>query len=189
MTHYSNQNSAWYGKIRELVQLTSGIPASDGDGVQLTRIIGSPEINMVDPFLLLDSFESDQPNDYIGGFPDHPHRGFETVTYLLAGRMRHKDNAGHEGVIEPGGVQWMTAGCGIVHSDMPEQKMAFFRASNYGSICPHPKRCPRPNIKSSKQQKSPLKRLQRVELLELSPVRRTRERKGQLKIGTPTPCT
>ena len=67
-------------------------------------------------------FESDQPNDYIGGFPHHPHRGFETVTYLLAGRMRHKDNAGHEGVIEPGGVQWMTAGRGIIHSEMPEQK-------------------------------------------------------------------
>ena len=108
-------------KVRELVELTSGIPASDGDGVRLTRIIGSPEINMVDPFLLLDSFESDQPGDYIGGFPDHPHRGFETVTYLLAGRMRHKDSAGHEGVIEPGGVQWMTAGRGIVHSEMPEQ--------------------------------------------------------------------
>jgi len=122
MTHDSNQNSARHGKVRELAQLTSGIPASDGDDVRLTRIIGSPEINMVDPFLLLDSFESDQPNDYIGGFPDHPHRGFETVTYLLAGRMRHKDNAGHEGVIEPGGVQWMTAGCGIVHSEMPEQK-------------------------------------------------------------------
>ena len=105
-----------------MAQLTSGIPASDGDGVRLTRIIGSPEIKMVDPFLLLDSFESDQPNDYIGGFPDHPHRGFETVTYLLAGRMRHKDNVGHEGVIEPGGVQWMTAGRGIVHSEMPEQK-------------------------------------------------------------------
>ena len=110
------------GNVRELVQVTPGIPASDGDGVRLTRIIGSPEINMIDPFLLLDAFESDEPTDYIGGFPDHPHRGFETVTYLLAGRMRHKDNAGHEGVIEPGGVQWMTAGRGIVHSEMPEQE-------------------------------------------------------------------
>jgi redox-sensitive bicupin YhaK (pirin superfamily) len=117
-----NQSSEWQGKVRELDHLTSGVPASDGDGVRLTRIIGSPKLNMVDPFLLLDSFESDQPNDYIGGFPDHPHRGFETVTYLLAGRMRHKDNAGHEGVIETGGVQWMTAGRGIVHSEMPEQE-------------------------------------------------------------------
>jgi quercetin 2,3-dioxygenase len=109
-------------KTRELIRTTPGIPASDGAGVELTRIIGSPDLNMLDPFLLLDSFESDQPQDYIGGFPDHPHRGFETVTYLLAGRMRHKDNAGNEGVIEPNGVQWMTAGKGIVHSEMPEQE-------------------------------------------------------------------
>ncbi len=107
---------------RELVMLTPGIPASDGAGVRLTRIIGSPDLNMIDPLLLLDCFESDNPDDYIAGFPDHPHRGFETVTYILAGRMRHKDNAGHEGVIEPGGVQWMTAGRGIVHSEMPEQE-------------------------------------------------------------------
>ena len=107
---------------RELLMLTPGIPASDGAGVRLTRIIGSPELNMIDPLLLLDCFESDDPDDYIAGFPDHPHRGFETVTYILAGRMRHKDNAGHEGVIGPGGVQWMTAGRGIVHSEMPEQE-------------------------------------------------------------------
>ncbi len=107
---------------RELLMLTPGIPASDGAGVRLTRIIGSPDLNMIDPLLLLDCFESDDPDDYIAGFPDHPHRGFETVTYILAGRMRHKDNAGHEGVIEPGGVQWMTAGRGIVHSEMPEQE-------------------------------------------------------------------
>jgi redox-sensitive bicupin YhaK (pirin superfamily) len=101
---------------------TNPQPASDGDGVRMTRIIGTPELNMLDPFLLLDAFGSDSPQDYIGGFPSHPHRGFETVTYLLAGRMRHKDNAGNEGVIEPGGVQWMTAGRGIVHSEMPEQE-------------------------------------------------------------------
>ena len=108
--------------IRELQTLTSGTHTTDGDGVKMTRIIGTPDLNMLDPFLLFDVFESDQAQDYIGGFPDHPHRGFETVTYLLAGRMRHKDNAGHEGVIEPGGVQWMTAGKGIVHSEMPEQE-------------------------------------------------------------------
>jgi redox-sensitive bicupin YhaK (pirin superfamily) len=123
----SNQNSPGYNKFIELAQLTSGIPASDGDGVRLTRIIGSPEIDMLDPFLLLDAFESDRPDDYIGGFPEHPHRGFETVTYLLAGRMRHKDNKGHEGVIEPGGVQWMTAGRGIIHSEMPEQEDGLLR--------------------------------------------------------------
>jgi redox-sensitive bicupin YhaK (pirin superfamily) len=108
--------------IRELRSSTPGQPAIDGDGVRMTRIIGTQELNMLDPFLLLDAFESDQPQDYIGGFPSHPHRGFETVTYLLAGKMRHKDNAGNEGVIEPGGVQWMTAGKGIVHSEMPEQE-------------------------------------------------------------------
>jgi len=109
-------------KIRELQTLTSGLPATDGDGVKMTRVIGTPELNMLDPFLLFDAFESDQAEDYIGGFPDHPHRGFETVTYLLNGRMRHKDSAGHEGMIEAGGVQWMTAGKGIVHSEMPEQE-------------------------------------------------------------------
>jgi redox-sensitive bicupin YhaK (pirin superfamily) len=108
--------------VRAVVATTPGVPATDGDGVRMTRIIGNHELNMLDPFLLLDAFESDQPQDYIGGFPSHPHRGFETVTYLLAGRMRHKDNAGNEGVIEPGGVQWMTAGRGIVHSEMPEQE-------------------------------------------------------------------
>jgi redox-sensitive bicupin YhaK (pirin superfamily) len=108
--------------VREVVASTPGLPATDGAGVRMTRIIGTQELNMLDPFLLLDAFESDDPDDYIGGFPSHPHRGFETVTYLLAGRMRHRDNAGNEGVIEPGGVQWMTAGRGIVHSEMPEQE-------------------------------------------------------------------
>ncbi len=109
-------------KIRELITVTKGQKTSDGDGVSMTRLIGTSELNMHDPFLLLDAFGSDKPNDYIGGFPPHPHRGFETVTYLLNGKMRHKDNAGNEGVIESGGVQWMTAGKGIIHSEMPEQE-------------------------------------------------------------------
>lgn len=106
---------------RELRMYTTGQPTMDGNQVKITRMIGTPELDALDPFLLLDVFESNEGDDYVGGFPEHPHRGFETVTYLLAGRMRHKDNAGHEGVIEPGGVQWMTAGRGIVHSEMPEQ--------------------------------------------------------------------
>lgn len=106
--------SAKMQTVRGIVQQSSGVETSDGDGVNLRRMVGTPEVGMVDPLLLLDAFGSDEPSDYIGGFPDHPHRGFETVTYLLAGRMRHKDNAGHEGVIEPGGVQWMTAGRGRV---------------------------------------------------------------------------
>lgn len=109
-------------KVKELQISSAGLHTSDGDGVNMTRLIGTQQLNLVDPFLLLDAFGSDEPNDYIGGFPSHPHRGFETVTYLLAGKMRHKDNAGNEGVIEPGGVQWMTAGKGIVHSEMPEQE-------------------------------------------------------------------
>jgi redox-sensitive bicupin YhaK (pirin superfamily) len=109
-------------QTRKVSRVARGMPATDGAGVELTRVIGQPAFNMLDPFLLLDAFRSDNPEDYIAGFPPHPHRGFETVTYLLAGRMRHKDNAGHEGVIEPGGIQWMTAGKGIIHSEMPEQE-------------------------------------------------------------------
>ncbi|NCF27406.1 MAG: quercetin 2,3-dioxygenase [Gammaproteobacteria bacterium] len=108
--------------LRSVVRTLKGVATSDGAGVALTRVIGSPELDMLDPFLLLDEFRSDEPGDYIAGFPDHPHRGFETVTYLLAGRMRHEDNQGHAGVIETGGIQWMTAGRGIVHSEMPEQE-------------------------------------------------------------------
>ena len=97
------------------------MPATDGAGVRMTRIIGTPELDHVDPFLLFDVFETENPDDYIAGFPPHPHRGFETVTYMIAGKMRHEDNAGNKGVIETGGVQWMTAGRGIIHSEMPEQ--------------------------------------------------------------------
>ena len=109
-------------KDREIVHLSEGLATRDGAGVRLLRLIGTPGLDMLDPFLMLDHFGSDRPGDYIAGFPDHPHRGFETVTYLLAGRDRHRDSAGNEGVIEPGGVQWMTAGRGIVHSEMPEQE-------------------------------------------------------------------
>ncbi len=107
---------------RTPTRIVNGIPVSDGRGVKLYRLLGQPGLMEVDPFLLLDEFKSDKPSDYIGGFPDHPHRGFQTVTYMLAGRMRHQDNKGHEGVLGPGGVQWMNAGRGIVHSEMPEQE-------------------------------------------------------------------
>ncbi|WP_373019150.1 pirin family protein [Thiomicrorhabdus sp.] len=109
-------------QTRQLQQIYYGMPASDGDGVKLFRIIGQPQLKNLDPFIMLDAFGTDEPADYIGGFPPHPHRGFETVTYLLAGKMRHKDNQGNEGLIEAGGVQWMTAGRGIIHSEMPEQE-------------------------------------------------------------------
>jgi hypothetical protein len=107
---------------RQVLRRVRGQPTSDGAGVRLTRVIGTPALDSFDPFLLLDEFRSDDPNDYIAGFPDHPHRGFETVTYMLAGRMRHEDNQGNMGLLGPGSVQWMTAGRGLVHSELPEQE-------------------------------------------------------------------
>jgi len=105
-----------------VTRVVRGRPTSDGAGVKLTRVIGQPALDMLDPFLMLDEFRSDQASDYIAGFPEHPHRGFETVTYMLAGRMRHGDNQGNSGLLTAGSVQWMTAGRGIVHSEMPEQE-------------------------------------------------------------------
>lgn len=106
---------------RSVERITTGQATSDGAGVQLTRVIGQDLQRRLDPFLMLDHFASHDPKDYIAGFPNHPHRGFETVTYMVAGRMRHRDSAGNEGLLENGGVQWMTAGRGLIHSEMPEQ--------------------------------------------------------------------
>lgn len=110
-----------------IVRKVRGMPTSDGAGVRLTRVIGTPELPDLDPFLMLDEFGTDKAEDYIAGFPDHPHRGFETVTYMLDGRMRHKDNHGNEGLLVSGSVQWMTAGRGLVHSEMPEQESGRMR--------------------------------------------------------------
>jgi redox-sensitive bicupin YhaK (pirin superfamily) len=107
---------------RSVERIVKGMPTSDGAGVKLRRVIGQPQLPDLDPFLMLDEFGTDKAEDYIAGFPDHPHRGFETVTYMLDGRMRHRDNHGNEGVLVPGSVQWMTAGRGLVHSEMPEQQ-------------------------------------------------------------------
>jgi len=107
---------------RTIERIVTGVATSDGAGVKLTRVLTQNLQQRLDPFLMLDNFHSDDPDDYIAGFPDHPHRGFETVTYMIAGRMRHRDNAGHEGLLQNGGVQWMTAGRGIIHSEMPEQE-------------------------------------------------------------------
>ncbi|WP_025917346.1 pirin family protein [Herminiimonas sp. CN] len=109
-------------RSRSVEQLVAGKATSDGAGVKLTRVLTQPLQHRLDPFLMLDAFGSDEAKDYIGGFPDHPHRGFETVTYMLAGRMRHRDSAGHEGLLQNGGVQWMTAGRGVIHSELPEQE-------------------------------------------------------------------
>ena len=107
---------------RTIARRVRGMDTADGAGVKLKRVIGQPALDILDPFLLLDEFRSDQAGDYIEGFPDHPHRGFETVTYMLAGRMRHGDNQGNRGDLGPGSVQWMTAGSGLVHSEMPQQE-------------------------------------------------------------------
>lgn len=107
---------------RHVERVLAGTPTSDGAGVKLTRVLTQPLQRRLDPFLMLDAFGTDNPDDYIAGFPDHPHRGFETVTYMIAGRLRHRDSAGHEGLLENGGVQWMTAGRGLVHSELPEQQ-------------------------------------------------------------------
>ncbi|WP_066094600.1 pirin family protein [Xanthomonas massiliensis] len=110
-----------------VLRTVPGMPTSDGAGVRLNRVIGSPGLPDLDPFLLLDEFGTDRAQDYIAGFPEHPHRGFETVTYMIDGRMRHRDNHGHEGLLTPGSVQWMTAGRGLVHSEMPEQESGLMR--------------------------------------------------------------
>lgn len=107
---------------RRVERIITGQPTTDGAGVKLTRVLTHDLQRRLDPFLMLDNFASDDPKDYGAGFPDHPHRGFETVTYMIAGRMRHRDSAGNEGLLQNGGVQWMTAGRGLVHSEMPEQE-------------------------------------------------------------------
>ncbi|HRI17115.1 MAG TPA: pirin family protein [Burkholderiaceae bacterium] len=107
---------------RSVERLVAGMPTSDGAGVRLTRVLTQQLQRRLDPYLMLDAFGSDSADDYIAGFPDHPHRGFETVTYMIAGRMRHRDSAGHEGLLQDGGVQWMTAGRGVIHSELPEQQ-------------------------------------------------------------------
>lgn len=109
-------------RARSVERLVTGQATSDGAGVKLTRVLTQPLQRRLDPFLMLDAFGSDRADDYIAGFPDHPHRGFETVTYMIAGRMRHRDSAGHEGLLENGGVQWMTAGRGVIHSEIPQQE-------------------------------------------------------------------
>jgi len=109
-------------KTRKIEKVVLGIPTEDGAGVKLTRALNRPLQRRLDPFLMLDHFHSDKPDDYLAGFPDHPHRGFETVTYMLEGKMRHRDSAGHEGLLEGGGVQWMTTGRGLIHSEIPEQE-------------------------------------------------------------------
>lgn len=107
---------------RALERIVTGRATSDGAGVKLTRVLTQNLQRRLDPYLMLDAFRSDDPDDYIAGFPPHPHRGFETITHMIGGRMRHRDSTGAEGLLENGGVQWMVAGRGVIHSEMPEQE-------------------------------------------------------------------
>ncbi len=108
--------------LRQVAHVQHGLATSDGAGVSLTRYLYGPALQQqLDPFLMLDAFGSDEPDEYIAGFPDHPHRGFETITYMLEGRMLHRDSAGNEGLLENGDLQWMCAGKGVIHSEMPQQ--------------------------------------------------------------------
>lgn len=124
---HTNKANTAMNSPRHVDRVYQGQATSDGAGVRLVRMLGTAQLPDLDPFLMLDAFGSDKPGDYIAGFPDHPHRGFETVTYMLDGRMRHRDNHGHEGLLGPGSVQWMSAGRGIVHSEMPEQVEGLMR--------------------------------------------------------------
>ncbi|MBA5608662.1 pirin family protein [Duganella sp. FT3S] len=122
MTQMTNAVPEQVRQGRAVERIIHGQAVMDGAGVKINRVLTQSLQRRLDPFLMLDAFGSDEANDYIAGFPSHPHRGFETVSYMLTGRMRHKDSAGHEGLLTSGGVQWMTAGRGVIHSEMPEQE-------------------------------------------------------------------
>ena len=125
---------------RPLNRVIPSQTTSDGAGVKLRRSIGAADGLRLDPFLMLDEFGTDRPEDYIAGFPPHPHRGFETVTYMIDGHMRHEDHLGNVGELNPGGVQWMTAGRGVIHSEMPQQEEGRMRGFSCGLTCPRRKR-------------------------------------------------
>lgn len=146
-------------QTRRVTQLISGTETQDGAGVRLTRVIPDNRLKMLDPFLLLDVFHTDNPQDYIAGFPPHPHRGFETVTYLLAGRMRHRDSAGHSGVVKAGGIQWMTAGRGIEHSEMPEQEEGLLKGFQLWINLPAARKMDAPHYQELEPEQIPEERL------------------------------
>ncbi|KXI30638.1 pirin family protein [Paraglaciecola hydrolytica] len=140
-------------KIKQIVR---GIPTQDGAGVTLTRIIGQPGLPRLDPFLMLDEFGSDKPQDYLAGFPEHPHRGFQTVTYMVAGKMEHRDSVGNTGLIETGGIQWMNAGKGIIHSEMPKQTEGLMRGFQLWVNLPSHEKMSEPNYQDIKAEQVPV---------------------------------
>jgi len=169
-----------------IIKTTNGQIASDGAGVRLTRLIGGNEIPVVDPFLMLDFFGSDKATDYIAGFPDHPHRGFETVTYMLAGRMRHKDSTGHEDVIGPGDVQWMTAGRGLIHSEMPEQSEGLMKGFQLWVNLPAANKMTEPKYRAVSASSIPVERIGGTTIKVIAGVT-TNGTEGPIKITTVNP--
>jgi hypothetical protein len=150
--------------IRQITKVVTGVATQDGAGVELTRMIGTKLLPMLDPILLFDVFGSDKPDAYIAGFPPHPHRGFETVTYMLDGKMRHQDSAGHNGVIEAGDVQWMTAGKGIIHSEMPEQTQGRLAGFQLWLNLPADKKMSPPAYQEYKNAQFPIEELEGVSI-------------------------
>ena len=153
---------------KAIEKVVTGMPTSDGAGVSLTRIIGQPDLPRLDPFLMLDFFGSDDPGEYIAGCPPHPHRGFQTVTYMLAGKMRHKDSVGNEGVIEAGGIQWMNAGRGIIHEEMPEQEKGLLQGFQLWVNLPASEKMSAPNYQDIQPDNVPTVRVQDAEVKVLA---------------------
>lgn len=153
---------------KTIVKVVGGMPTSDGAGVSLTRIIGQPDLPRLDPFLMLDFFGSDNPGEYIAGFPPHPHRGFQTVTYMLAGKMRHKDSVGNEGVIDAGGIQWMNAGRGIIHEEMPEQEEGLLQGFQLWVNLPAKEKMSAPNYQDIQPDSVPTVQIQNASVKVLA---------------------
>jgi redox-sensitive bicupin YhaK (pirin superfamily) len=141
---------------RSVTKIIQGQKTSDGAGVNLKRLIGTRQLSDINPFLMLDEFGSDEAVDYLAGFPDHPHRGFQTVTYMLEGKMRHHDNKGHSGVIGPGDVQWMNAGSGLIHSEMPEQTEGKMRGFQLWINLPASEKMSKPDYQELKAEQFPV---------------------------------
>lgn len=153
---------------KTIEKVVKGMPTSDGAGVSLTRIIGQPDLPRLDPFLMLDFFGSDNPGEYIAGFPPHPHRGFQTVTYMLAGKMRHKDSVGNEGVIDAGGIQWMNAGRGIIHEEMPEQEEGLLQGFQLWVNLPAIEKMSAPNYQDIQPDSVPMAHIQNADVKVLA---------------------
>ncbi len=149
---------------RRIKHIFKGQPASDGAGVKLTRLFGGSSLEALDPFLMLDEFNSDKADDYIAGFPSHPHRGFETVTYMLEGNMLHQDHLGNEGLLRSGDVQWMTAARGIIHSEMPQQVDGLMRGFQLWINLPASEKMKSPNYKDISAKNIPIAENEQVQI-------------------------